>query len=42
VTADVAEAIWSGMAAVAKALRKAGHPKPRKTPQKPAPARAGV
>ena len=38
VTADAAEAIWSGMAAVAKALRKAGHPKPRKAPQKPAQA----
>lgn len=33
---DVATRLWEGMGALAKALRKAGHPKPRKTPQKPA------
>ena len=29
-TADHAAAVWRGLADVAKALRKAGHPKPRR------------
>lgn len=34
-TADHAAAVWRGLADVAKALRKAGHPKPRR--ERPAP-----
>lgn len=36
-TDDQAAAAWRGLAAVAKALRKAGHPKPKPKRERPAP-----
>ena len=36
-TDDQAAAVWRGLADVAKALRKAGHPKPKPKRQRPAP-----
>lgn len=41
-TDDQAAAVWRGLADVAKALRKAGHPKPKRERPAPAPAPAPV
>ena len=37
-TDDQAAAVWRGLADVAKALRKAGHPKPKPKPKRQRPA----